>query len=92
MVVLSGAINRRGTEKNYLTIVITTKGEVDMKIIVDEYQKMDNIPLDHAIDAKDTRGDYERAMMYQDDLTEIIRIVIEGIIIHGIIIMVLQLL
>lgn len=63
MVVLSGAINRRGTEKNYLTIVITTKGEVDMKIIVDEYQKMDNIPLDHAIDAKDTRGDYESMLL-----------------------------
>ncbi|PHU19673.1 Ubiquinol oxidase 2, mitochondrial [Capsicum chinense] len=39
---------------------ITT--EVDLKIIVDEYQKRDNIYIDRTI-GKDTRGDYESMLL-----------------------------
>ncbi|CAN4080457.1 unnamed protein product [Withania somnifera] len=60
--VLRDAINRRGTEEDHLTRVIATRAEVDLKIIADEYQKRDSIPLGRAI-AKDTRGDYESMLL-----------------------------
>ncbi|PHT76341.1 hypothetical protein T459_19863 [Capsicum annuum] len=47
----------RGTEEDYVTRVIATRDEVDLKIIVDEYQKRDSSPLDYAT-SKDMRGDY----------------------------------
>ncbi|XP_077249932.1 annexin Gh1-like [Tasmannia lanceolata] len=52
------AINKTGTDEGALTRVITTRAEVDMKVIKEEYYKRNSVPLDHAI-AKDTRGDYE---------------------------------
>ncbi|PHT43091.1 hypothetical protein CQW23_17116 [Capsicum baccatum] len=50
-------VDERGTEEDYVTRVITTRAEVDLKIIVDEYQKRDSIPLEYAT-GKDMRGDY----------------------------------
>ncbi|KAM0936119.1 putative annexin [Dioscorea sansibarensis] len=52
------AINKMGTDEGALTRVITTRAEVDLKIIKEEYYKRNSVPLDRAI-AKDTRGDYE---------------------------------
>ncbi|KAF3618216.1 putative pumilio -like protein 7, chloroplastic-like [Capsicum annuum] len=50
-------VDERGTEEDYVTRVIATRDEVDLKIIVDEYQKRDSSPLDYAT-SKDMRGDY----------------------------------
>ncbi|KAJ8619199.1 hypothetical protein MRB53_015385 [Persea americana] len=52
------AINKMGTDEGALTRVITTRAEVDMKAIKDEYQRRNSVPLDSAI-VKDTTGDYE---------------------------------
>ncbi|XP_077213147.1 annexin Gh1-like [Tasmannia lanceolata] len=52
------AINKMGTDEGALTRVITTRAEVDMKVIKDVYYKRNSVPLDRAI-AKDTSGDYE---------------------------------
>ncbi|KAI3460027.1 hypothetical protein Pfo_016690 [Paulownia fortunei] len=56
------AINRRGTDEGALTRVVATRAEVDLKIIKDEYQKRNSVPLDRAI-AKDTNGDYEKMLL-----------------------------
>lgn len=60
--VLRLAINKRGTDEGALTRVVTTRAEVDMKIIKDEYQQRNSIPLETAI-AKDTHGDYEDMLL-----------------------------
>ncbi|KAK6116134.1 hypothetical protein DH2020_008403 [Rehmannia glutinosa] len=56
------AINRRGTDEGALTRVVATRAEVDMKIVKDEYQRRNSVPLDRAI-AKDTNGDYEKMLL-----------------------------
>ncbi|CAK9154249.1 unnamed protein product [Ilex paraguariensis] len=56
------AINKLGTDEGALTRVIVTRAEFDMKIIKDEYQKRNSVPLDRAI-AKDTKGDYEKLLL-----------------------------
>ncbi|CAH2043421.1 unnamed protein product [Thlaspi arvense] len=56
--VLRLAINKMGTDEWGLTRVVTTRTEVDMERIKEEYQRRNSIPLDRAI-AKDTSGDYE---------------------------------
>lgn len=56
------AINKQGTDEGALTRVVATRAEIDMKIIKDEYQKRNSVPLDRAI-AKDTTGDYEKLLL-----------------------------
>ncbi|KAK4483949.1 hypothetical protein RD792_011159 [Penstemon davidsonii] len=60
--VLRLSINKRGTDEGALTRVVATRAEVDMKIIKEEYQKRNSVPLDRAI-AKDTNGDYENMLL-----------------------------
>ncbi|GAA0153251.1 calcium-binding protein [Lithospermum erythrorhizon] len=60
--VLRDSINKRGTEEWDLTRVVTTRAEVDLKIIKDEYQRRNSVPLDRAI-VKDTGGDYEKMLL-----------------------------
>ena len=60
--VLRLAINSRGTDEGALTRVVSTRAEVDLKIIADEYQRRNSIPLDRAI-VKDTNGDYEKLLL-----------------------------
>nr|GMD85078.1 annexin D1-like [Ipomoea batatas] len=60
--VLRGAINKRGTDESDLTRVVATRAEVDLKVIAEEFQKVNSIPLDRAI-AKDTHGDYEDMLL-----------------------------
>jgi len=63
------SINKRGTDEGALTRVITTRAEVDMKLIKDVYYKRNSVPLHQAI-KKDTTGDYEDfilALIGQDD-------------------------
>lgn len=60
--VLRLAINNRGTDEGALTRVVTTRAEVDMKIIKEEYQRRNSVPLDRAI-IKDTHGDYEKMLL-----------------------------
>ncbi|XP_022768331.1 annexin D1-like [Durio zibethinus] len=60
--VLRLAINKRGTDEGALTRVVTTRAEVDLRIIADEYQRRNSVPLDRAID-KDTHGDYEKMLL-----------------------------
>ncbi|KVG94664.1 Annexin, partial [Cynara cardunculus var. scolymus] len=67
--VLRLAINKLGTDEWALTRVITTRAEVDLKRIAEEYQRRNSVPLDKAI-AGDTSGDYEQmllALMGHDD-------------------------
>lgn len=52
------AINKMGTDEGALTRVITSRAEVDLKLIKDAYLKRNSVPLDRAI-KKDTTGDYE---------------------------------
>ncbi|CAA0840772.1 Annexin D2 [Striga hermonthica] len=56
------SINKLGTDEGALTRVVATRAEVDMKIIKEEYQRRNSVPLDRAI-AKDTRGDYEKMLL-----------------------------
>ena len=56
--VLRLAINKMGTDEWGLTRVVTTRTEVDMERIKEEYQRRNSVPLDRAV-AKDTSGDYE---------------------------------
>lgn len=56
------AINKMGTDESALTRVVTTRAEVDMQRIKEEYYRRNSIPLDHAI-AKDTHGDYEKMLI-----------------------------
>ncbi|XP_031288235.1 annexin D1-like [Pistacia vera] len=60
--VLRLAINRQGTDEGALTRVVTTRAEIDMKVIKEEYQKRNSVPLDRAI-VKDTTGDYEKILL-----------------------------
>lgn len=60
--VLREAINKTGTDEGALTRVVTTRAEVDMKVIKEEYHKRNSVPLDRAI-VKDTRGDYEKMLL-----------------------------
>uniref|UniRef100_A0A5B6YYA8 Annexin n=1 Tax=Davidia involucrata TaxID=16924 RepID=A0A5B6YYA8_DAVIN len=60
--VLRLAINKRGTDEGALSRVVTTRAEVDLKIIKDAYQKRNSVPLDRAI-VKDTTGDYEKILV-----------------------------
>lgn len=67
--VLRLAINKLGTDEWGLTRVITTRAEVDLNRIAEEYQRRNSVPLDKAI-AGDTSGDYEHmllALMGHDD-------------------------
>nr|1N00_A Chain A, annexin Gh1 [Gossypium hirsutum] len=60
--VLRLAINRRGTDEGALTRVVCTRAEVDLKVIADEYQRRNSVPLTRAI-VKDTHGDYEKLLL-----------------------------
>jgi len=42
--------------------VVATRAEIDLKIIAEEYQRRNSIPLDQAI-VKDTTGDYEKMLL-----------------------------
>ncbi|OIW16593.1 hypothetical protein TanjilG_02799 [Lupinus angustifolius] len=67
--VLRSAINKTGTDEGALTRVVATRAEVDLKIIAEEYQRRNTVPLERAI-VKDTTGDYENmlvALLGQDD-------------------------
>ena len=60
--VLRLEINKRGTDEGALTRVVTTRAEIDLKVIADEYQRRNSVPLDRAI-VKDTHGDYEKMLL-----------------------------
>ncbi|PRQ48763.1 putative annexin [Rosa chinensis] len=55
-------INKLGTDEGALTRVITTRAEVDLHRIKEEYQRRNSVTLGHAIQ-KDTRGDYEKLLL-----------------------------
>ncbi|KAF6170991.1 hypothetical protein GIB67_014808 [Kingdonia uniflora] len=59
--VLRLGINNQGTDEWALTRVVTTRVEVDLKKIKDEYFKRNNVPLDRAI-GKYTSEDYEEML------------------------------
>ncbi|TVU12013.1 hypothetical protein EJB05_45631 [Eragrostis curvula] len=56
------AIAGMGTDENALTRIITTRAEVDLKLIAEAYQKRNSVPLERAV-AGDTSGDYERMLL-----------------------------
>lgn len=56
------AINKLGTDEWALTRTITTRAEVDMQRIKEEYYRRNSVPLDRAI-ANDTSGDYEKTLL-----------------------------
>uniref|UniRef100_A0A453R593 Annexin n=1 Tax=Aegilops tauschii subsp. strangulata TaxID=200361 RepID=A0A453R593_AEGTS len=56
------AIAGNGTDENSLTRVITTRAEVDLKLIKEAYQKRNSVPLEKAV-AGDTSGDYESMLL-----------------------------
>lgn len=60
--ILRLAINKQGTDEGALTRVVTTRAEVDLKVIKDEYQRRNSVPLDRAV-VKDTSGDYEKMLL-----------------------------
>ncbi|XP_058096778.1 annexin Gh1-like [Magnolia sinica] len=60
--VLRLAINKTGTDEGALTRVITTRAEVDLKVIKEVYYKRTSIQLDRAI-IKDTSGDFEDMLL-----------------------------
>ncbi|VVB13929.1 unnamed protein product [Arabis nemorensis] len=60
--VLRQAINKVGTDEWGLTRVVTTRAELDMERIKEEYLRRNSVPLDRAI-AKDTHGDYEEILL-----------------------------
>lgn len=60
--VLRLAINKLGTDEEALTRVITTRAEVDLKAIKEEYYRRNSIPLEVAI-AKDISGDYDKFLL-----------------------------
>ncbi|CAJ1938100.1 unnamed protein product [Sphenostylis stenocarpa] len=61
--VLRLAINRLGTDEWALTRVVTTRAEVDLQRIGEEYQRRNSVPLDRAI-AGDTSGDYKGFLLH----------------------------
>ncbi|XP_057750853.1 annexin D2 [Arachis stenosperma] len=60
--VLRLAINKMGTDEWALTRVVTTRAEVDLQRIADEYQRRNSVPLDIAV-SKDTSGDYKDMLL-----------------------------
>ncbi|GMY11353.1 annexin D2 [Fagus crenata] len=60
--VLRLAINKLGTDEWALTRVVTTRAEVDMQRIKEEYHRRNSVPLDKAI-SSDTSGDYEKILL-----------------------------
>lgn len=60
--VLRMAINKLGTDEWALTRVVSTRAEVDMERIKEEFQRRNSIPLDKAI-CNDTSGDYEKMLL-----------------------------
>ncbi|XP_074587545.1 annexin Gh1-like [Curcuma longa] len=56
--VIRKAIDGLGTDENALTRVITTRADIDLKVIEEAYYKRTSVPLDRAIKG-DTSGDYE---------------------------------
>lgn len=55
-------INKLGTDEGALTRVVTTRAEVDLHRIKEEYQRRNSVPLEKAIE-KDTGGDYEKLLL-----------------------------
>ena len=51
-----------GTDEDDLTRVITTRAEVDLKLIKEAYQKRNSVLLERAV-AKDTTRDYEDILL-----------------------------
>ena len=60
--VLRQVINKLGTDEWALTRVVTTRAEVDMVRIKEEYHRRNSVTLEKAI-AGDTSGDYERMLL-----------------------------
>lgn len=60
--VLRLSINKMGTDEGALTRVVTTRAEVDLKIIKEKYYRRNSVPLDKAI-GKDTHGHYEKMLL-----------------------------
>jgi annexin A7/11 len=60
--VLRTAMKRRGTDEDALTRIISTRAEVDMEVIKEQYYKRNSVPLGRAI-KKDTTGDYEDMLL-----------------------------
>ncbi|RRT75526.1 hypothetical protein B296_00000545 [Ensete ventricosum] len=63
------AIKGIGTDENSLTRIITTRAEVDLKVIEAAYYKRNSVPLEQAIKG-DTSGDYKAmliALLGHDD-------------------------
>ncbi|XP_061344453.1 annexin D2 [Gastrolobium bilobum] len=60
--VLRLAINKLGTDEWALTRVVTTRAELDLQRIAEEYQRRNSVPLDTAI-ANDTSGDYKNILL-----------------------------
>jgi hypothetical protein len=56
------SIEGHGTDEGALTRVISTRAEIDLKIIKEEYQRRTSVALDKAI-VKDTNGDYEKMLL-----------------------------
>ncbi|CAM8942934.1 unnamed protein product [Rhodiola kirilowii] len=60
--VLRLAIIGQGTDEHALTRIVTTRAEIDMKVIKEEYYRRNSVHLDKAI-LKDTGGDYEGMLL-----------------------------
>ncbi|CAB4314182.1 unnamed protein product [Prunus armeniaca] len=60
--VLCLAIKKLGTDEGALTRVVTTRAEVDLHSIKQEYHRRISVPLDQEI-VKDTSGDYEKFLV-----------------------------
>jgi hypothetical protein len=56
------ALGGVGTDENSLTRIITTRAEVDLKLIKEAYLKRNSVPLEKAV-SKDTTRDYEDMML-----------------------------
>jgi annexin D len=56
------ALGGVGTDENSLTRVITTRAEVDLKLVMEAYQKRNSVPMERAV-AKDTTRDYEDILL-----------------------------
>lgn len=60
--VLRHAIKRMGTDEGALTRVVTTRAEVDLEVIKEEYKKRNSVTLESVV-MKETRGDYENMLL-----------------------------
>lgn len=56
------ALGGVGTDEDTLTRVVTTRAEVDLKVIKEAYQKRNSVPLEKAV-SKETARDYEDMML-----------------------------